>query len=64
MSNKETAKKYLEATDYAVLPDVELENKQEFIDYRNYLRQQYLYPSMGEVNPPPNPKWSFLSYAE
>ena len=41
---KAYAKKLLEETDYAVLPDVNLQNKKDFVLYRNLVRLIYLNP--------------------
>jgi hypothetical protein len=40
------AKKQLEKTDYTVLPDVYLINKDEFISYRFFIRQAIINPSL------------------
>ena len=42
----ETAKAVLAATDYAVLPDVRLENTDEFLAYRAGLREIMKNPQM------------------
>jgi 6-pyruvoyl-tetrahydropterin synthase len=47
---KAYAKKLLEETDYAVLLDVNLTNKHEFVTYRNLVRLVYF-------NPIINPYW-------
>lgn len=38
---KALAKRLLSETDYTQLPDVEISNKKEFADYRQYLRHAY-----------------------
>lgn len=43
---KAYAKKLLEETDYAVLPDVNLKNKNEFVYYRNIIRLLYTSPRL------------------
>jgi len=43
---KAHAKKLLEETDYTVLPDVNLTNKNEFVDYRNLIRILYTSPRL------------------
>lgn len=56
---KETAKALLAATDYAVLPDVLLENADEFVAYRVYLRGVMKNPQMPVFfKPVPEPIWS------
>jgi hypothetical protein len=49
------AKKQLEKTDYAVLPDVYLINKDEFISYRFFIRQAIINPSLT-IQFPQEPK--------
>jgi hypothetical protein len=49
------AKKQLAKTDYAVLPDVYLINKDEFINYRSVLRQAIIYPNLT-IQFPQEPK--------
>ena len=44
---KAYAKQLLEKTDYTVLADVNLTNKQEFITYRNTVRISIFYPSIN-----------------
>lgn len=53
------AKKQLEKTDYTVLPDVYLINKDEFISYRFFIRQAIINPSLT-IQFPQEPKaiWS------
>jgi hypothetical protein len=41
---KAYAKKLLEETDYAILPDVNLTNKNDFVFYRNLIRILYISP--------------------
>ena len=41
------AKQQLEKTDYAVLSDVYLTNKDEFINYRSILRQAIMFPNLS-----------------
>jgi hypothetical protein len=55
---KAYAKQQLEKTDYAVLPDVSLQNKSDFISYRNYIRVIYFNPITNFCFPPePLPVW-------
>lgn len=49
------AKKQLEKTDYTVLPDVYLINKDEFISYRFFIRQAIINPSLT-IQFPQEPK--------
>jgi hypothetical protein len=53
------AKQQLEKTDYTVLPDVYLINKDEFVSYRSILRQVVISPSLT-IQFPEEPKaiWS------
>jgi hypothetical protein len=49
----------LAQTDWAVLSDVELANKQEFIDYRSNIRYLLLNDMYyNEVIEPPEPVWA------
>jgi hypothetical protein len=48
---KAYAKKLLEETDYAVLSDVNLTNKNDFINYRNIIRLIYLNPVVSPYWP-------------
>jgi hypothetical protein len=48
---KEYITKQLAKTDYAVLSDVYLVNKDEFITYRAALRQSIIYPNLNVVLP-------------
>ena len=48
---KEYITKQLAKTDYAVLSDVYLVNKDEFITYRAILRQAIIYPNLNVVLP-------------
>ena len=55
---KAYAKQLLEKTDYTVLADVNLTNKQEFITYRNTVRISIFYPSINVQFPQePDPIW-------
>jgi hypothetical protein len=55
---KEYARFRLYQTDYAVLPDVNIKNKQEFINYRIKLRSVIQDPHPGWIfNAPPEPQW-------
>jgi hypothetical protein len=55
---KEYAKKLLENTDYSVLPDISLTNKDEFVQYRNIVRFFYFNPTVGATFPEePKPIW-------
>ena len=55
---KEYAKQLLENTDYSVLPDISLTNKDDFIEYRNMVRFIYFNPTVGAVFPEePKPIW-------
>ena len=47
---KAYAKQQLEKTDYTVLSDVNLNNKQEFVNYRSLLRLQYFNPNFIAFN--------------
>jgi len=55
---KAYAKQQLEKTDYAVLPDVNLNNKQEFLAYRSILRLQYFNPNFTPFPAEPTPIWN------
>jgi len=56
---KAYAKKLLEETDYSVLPDVNLSNKNEFINFRILIRNVYFNPSLSFQFPDnPSPIWS------
>ena len=48
---KEYAKQLLENTDYSVLPDISLTNKDDFIKYRNVVRFFYFNPTVGATFP-------------
>jgi hypothetical protein len=48
---KEYLTKQLAKTDYAVLSDVYLVNKDEFIIYRETLRQYIIYPNLNVILP-------------
>lgn len=56
---KETAKALLAATDYAMMPDVAIENRAEFEAYRAYLRLVMKDPVMPVMlHDIPQPIWS------
>ena len=59
---KEYITKQLAKTDYAVLSDVYLVNKDEFINYRSVLRQAIIYPNLT-IQLPQEPKaiWKLLT---
>jgi hypothetical protein len=48
---KAYAKKLLEETDYAVLPDIKLSNKSEFVNYRSLVRLIYFSPIISPYWP-------------
>jgi hypothetical protein len=53
------AKEQLTKTDYAVLPDVYLINKDEFINYRATLRQAIMFPNLTMQFPQePKANWN------
>jgi hypothetical protein len=55
---KEYARQQLEKTDYAVLPDVKIANKNEFIVYRSVIRQLIIDPNLGNCIPKePKARW-------
>ena len=62
--NKQTAVAKLQATDWATIPDVAdpvksnpyLANAQDFITYRNAVRQYAVYPVAGSINWPTVPQ--------
>jgi hypothetical protein len=62
--NKETATAKLQATDWATIPDVAdplksnpyLSNAQDFVTYRNAVRQYAVYPVAGDINWPAVPQ--------
>lgn len=62
--NKQTATNKLQATDWATIPDVAdpsksnpyLANPQDFITYRNTVRQYAVYPVEGNINWPVTPQ--------
>jgi hypothetical protein len=62
--NKQTAVSKLQATDWTTIPDVAdpaksnpyLSNAQEFITYRNVVRQYAVYPVVGDINWPTVPQ--------
>lgn len=56
---QQTAKKLIAATDWSVLPDVNLVNKSEFESYRAALRALIINPVADPVYPTePTPVWS------
>lgn len=58
-SCKAKAKELIAITDWAVLPDINLVNKKEFIDYRAALRDLITNPVADPVWPTePQPIWS------
>jgi len=56
---KELIKQRLQDTDYAMLSDVAIDNKDEFTTYRYHLRQMYFadYEIQG-IPVPPDPIWT------
>ena len=62
--NKQTATVKLQATDWTTIPDVAdptksnpyLSNAQDFITYRNAVRQYAVYPVAGDINWPAVPQ--------
>lgn len=55
---KEEAKKRIALSDWSVLPDVLLQNKTEFENYRSVLRNLILNPVENPIFPPePEPVW-------
>jgi hypothetical protein len=62
--NKQTAVNKLQATDWATIPDVAdpaksnpyLSNAQDFVIYRNAVRQYAVYPVAGDINWPAVPQ--------
>jgi hypothetical protein len=62
--NKNTATQKLQATDWATIPDVAdplksnpyLSNAQDFVVYRNAVRQYAVYPVAGDINWPVVPQ--------
>jgi len=61
---KAYAKKLLEETDYSVLPDISLTNKDDFVQYRNIVRGFYFYPTIGANFPEvPKPIWGEKIYS-
>ena len=55
---KAYAKEQLEKTDYSILPDVSLTNKDDFVFYRNFVRMIYLNPKINSQFPQePVPVW-------
>ena len=62
--NKQTASEKLYETDWTTIPDVAdpaksnpyLSNVQDFVTYRNAVRQYAIYPVSGEINWPQKPQ--------
>ena len=55
---KAKAKELLEQTDYAVLSDVNITNKNEFISFRENVRVAYLHPNYSHTfEDVPTPIW-------
>jgi hypothetical protein len=55
---KAKAKELLEQTDYVVLSDVNITNKDEFISFRSNVRMAYLYPNYSfTFQDVPTPIW-------
>jgi hypothetical protein len=55
---KDQAKILISKSDWAVLPDVKIENKTEFESYRSVLRNYILNPVENPIFPPePEPIW-------
>ena len=62
--NKQTATNKLKATDWTTIPDVAdplksnpyLSNAQDFVVYRNAVRQHAIYPIAGDINWPTIPQ--------
>jgi hypothetical protein len=54
--NKETAEYLLQKTDWATLPDVNILNRTEYIQYRTIVRQYVINPVVGQINWPKIPK--------
>lgn len=53
------SKLLIDATDWSMLPDVKLQNKSEFITYREILRNYIINPVEDPIFPTePNPIWS------
>jgi hypothetical protein len=56
---KDEAKRKIQACDWSVLEDVNLINKQAFIEYRSYLRNLILNPVEDPIwQPEPDPIWN------
>ena len=61
---KTKAKELLEQTDYAVLSDINITNKAEFISFRANVRMAYLYPNHSwNFQDVPTPIWSSTAAA-
>jgi hypothetical protein len=64
MQNKQVAKSKLQATDWTTIPDVAdpaksnpyLSNSQDFVTYRNAVRQYAINPVAGDINWPTIPQ--------
>lgn len=55
---KQQAKQLLAKTDWAVLPDVNLENQSEYLEYRKAIRKYIVQPEKNVVFPmEPTPIW-------
>ena len=53
------AKLLINSSDWSMLPDVKLENKSDYISYREILRNYILNPVEDPIFPEePNPIWS------
>jgi hypothetical protein len=62
---KNEIKQALADTDWTQLPDVKLDNKAEFINYRFQLRSYLTYaPSYLSVPPAPEPVWTQTEITE
>jgi len=56
---KELAKEYLAKTDYTMLSDVAIDNKEFFIGYRSFLRDvMHSSELIGSIPYPPDPEWT------
>lgn len=61
---KEESKKLIAQSDWSVLPDVKIQNKTEFENYRSILRELILNPIENPVFPTePVPIWIFTTKA-
>lgn len=52
-------KSLLEATDYAMLPDVDITNKEAFVGYRTAVRKLFMQGNLTTLPEfiPPEPQW-------